>query len=74
MNIIEAVTAAFKGKRIRRKEWFFIDSDRCVYIYGDRGIDDKIKYLLEHTEGSKEERAASFSSSDVLANDWEILI
>lgn len=47
MNIVEAVRAAFEGKRIRRKEWFFIDNERCVYIYGYRGIDDKITYLLD---------------------------
>ncbi len=74
MDIVEAVRAAFEGKRIRRKEWFFIDSERCVYIYGYRCIDDKITYLLEHTEGSKEERSASFSGEDVLANDWEVVL
>jgi len=60
MNIVEAVTAAFEGKLIRRKEWFFIYSERYVYVYGYRGIDNKITYLLEHTEGSKEERSAIF--------------
>jgi hypothetical protein len=30
MNIIEAVKEAFKGKRIRRKSWFYIDKERCV--------------------------------------------
>ena len=46
MNVIEAVEEAFKGKRIRRKEWFFIDKERCVYVYGYRGFDGKITYLL----------------------------
>jgi len=32
MNIIEAVKAAFKGKKIRRKSWFYIDNDRCNYV------------------------------------------
>ena len=32
MNIIEAVKEAFKGKRIRRKSWFYIDKERCVCI------------------------------------------
>ena len=73
MNVIEAVEAAFKGKRIRRKEWFFMDKDRCVYVYGYRGFDGKITYLLEHREGSKEETPASFSGTDILANDWEVL-
>ena len=73
MNVIEAVKAAFKGKRIRRKEWFFMDKDRCVYVYGYRGFDGKITYLLEHREGSKEETPASFSGTDILANDWEVL-
>jgi hypothetical protein len=73
MNITEAVQAAFKGKRIRRRDWFFMDKDRCVYVYGYRGFDGKITYLLEHTEGCKEEKPASFSGTDVLADDWEIL-
>ena len=73
MNVIEAVKAAFEGKRIRRKEWFFMDKDRCVYVYGYRGFDGKITYLLEHREGSKEETPASFSGTDILANDWEVL-
>jgi hypothetical protein len=73
MNVIEAVEEAFKGKRIRRKEWFFIDKERCVYVYGYRGFDGKITYLLEHREGSKEETPASFSGTDILANDWEVL-
>jgi hypothetical protein len=73
MNVIEAVEEAFKGKRIRRKEWFFIDKERCVYVYGYRGFDGKITYLLEHREGSKEETPASFSGTDIVANDWEVL-
>lgn len=73
MNVIEAVEEAFKGKRIRRKEWFFIDKERCVYVYGYCGFDRKITYLLEHREGSKEETPASFSGTDILANDWEVL-
>lgn len=73
MNVIEAVEDAFKGKRIRRTEWFFIDKERCVYVYGYRGFDGKITYLLEHREGSKEEIPASFSGTDILANDWEVL-
>jgi len=73
MNVIEAVKAAFEGKRIRRAEWFFIDNERCVYVYGYRGSDGKITYLLEHREGSKEETPASFSGTDILANDWEVL-
>ncbi len=73
MNVIEAVEAAFEGKRIRRAEWFFIDKERCVYVYGYRGFDGKITYLLEHREGSKEETPASFSGTDILANDWEVL-
>jgi hypothetical protein len=73
MNVIEAVEEAFKGKRIRRAEWFFIDKERCVYVYGYRGFDGKITYLLEHIEGSKEETPASFSGTDILANDWEVL-
>jgi len=73
MNVIEAVEEAFKGKRIRRKEWFFIDKERCVYVYGYRGFDGKITYLLEHREGSKEETPVSFSGTDILANDWEVL-
>lgn len=73
MNITEAVKAAFEGKRIRRKDWFFMDKDRCVYVYGYRGFDGKITYLLEHREGSKEETPASFSGTDILANDWEVL-
>ena len=73
MNVIEAVEEAFKGKRIRRAEWFFIDKERCVYVYGYRAFDGKITYLLEHREGSKEETPASFSGTDILANDWEVL-
>lgn len=73
MNIIEAVKAAFEGKRIRRNEWFFIDKERCVYVYGYRGFDGKITYLLEHKEGCKEESPASFLGRDILASDWEIL-
>ena len=37
-------------------------------------LNPKITYLLEHTEGSKEERSASFSGEDVLANDWEVVL
>ncbi len=73
MNIIEAVKEAFKGKRMRRKSWFYIDKERCVYVYGYRGFDGKITYLLEHTEGSKEEKPAIFSGTDILAEDWEVI-
>ena len=73
MNVVEAVEAACEGKRIRRNEWFFMDKERCVYVYGYHGFDGKISYLLEHTEGCKEEKPASFSGKDVLATDWEIL-
>ena len=38
-----------------------------------RGFDGKITYLLEHTEGSKEEKPAIFSGTDILAEDWEVI-
>jgi len=73
MNIIEAVRAAYKGKRIRRKDWFFIDKEACVYIYGHRGFSGEIISLIQHIEGSKEEKFAAFLGEDILADDWEIL-
>lgn len=73
MNIIEAVKAAYEGKRIRRKDWFFIDKEACVYIYGHRSLNGEITNLIEHIEGSKEEKFASFLDKDILADDWEVL-
>ncbi len=35
MNVIEAVKEAKIGKKIRRKEWFFINKDNCIYICRD---------------------------------------
>jgi cell division protein FtsQ len=52
---------------------FYIDKERCVYVYGYRGFDGKITYLLEHTEGSKKENPAIFSGTDILAEDWEVI-
>ena len=73
MNIIEAVKEAYAGKRIRRKEWFFISKDACVYVYGHRGFSGKIINLIQHTEGSNEEKFAAFLGEDILADDWETL-
>ena len=73
MNIIEAVKAAYEGKRIRRKDWFFIDKEVCVYIYGNRGFNGEIVELIQHIEGSNEEKFVAFLGEDILADDWEIL-
>ena len=73
MNIIEAVKAAYEGKRIRRKDWVFIDKEACVYIYGNRGFNGEIVELIQHIEGSNEEKFATFLGEDILADDWEIL-
>ena len=73
MNIIEAVKAAYEGKRIRRKDWFFINKEVCVYIYGNRGFNGEIVELIQHIEGSNEKKFATFLGEDILADDWEIL-
>ena len=73
MNIIEAVKLAYEGKKIRRKSWFFIDEESCVYVYGNRGLKDEIINLVQHIEGSKGKEVAIFFDTDVLAEDWEVL-
>lgn len=73
MNIIEAVKLAYEGKKIRRKSWFFIDEESCVYVYGHRGFKGDIINLVQHIEGSKEQKLATFMAEDVLAEDWEVL-
>ena len=74
MNIIEAVKEAFKGKRIRRKSWFYIDKDRCNYVAGVRDILGEIPHLCQTYEGNeKEKKIAVFLDTDILAEDWEVI-
>jgi hypothetical protein len=74
MNIIEAVKEAFKGKRIRRKSWFFIDKDRCNYVAGVRDILGNMSHLCQFYEGNdKEKKTAIFLDTDILADDWEVI-
>jgi hypothetical protein len=74
MNIIEAVKEAFKGKRIRRKSWFYIDKDRCNYVAGVRDILGEIPHLCQFYEGNdKEKKTAVFLDTDILAEDWEVI-
>ena len=74
MNIIQAVKEAFKGKRIRRKSWFFLDKDRCNYIAGVRDILGETMHLCQFYEGNYEEKkTAIFLDSDILADDWEVI-
>lgn len=73
MNIIEAVKLAYEGKKIRRKSWFFIDEASCVYVYGHRGLKGEVINLIQHIEGSKKQKLATFMAEDVLAEDWEVL-
>ncbi len=74
MNIIQAVQEAFKGKRIRRKSWFFIDKNRCNYVAGVRDVVGEISHLCQFYEGNdKEQKTAIFFDTDILAEDWEII-
>ena len=74
MNIIEAVKATFEGKRIRRKNWFYIDNDRCNHVAGVRDILGEITHLCQFYEGNdKEKKIAVFLDTDILADDWEVI-
>lgn len=74
MNVIEAVKEALKGKRIRRKSWFYIDKDRCNYVAGVRDILGEIPHLCQFYEGNdKEKKIAVFHDTDILAEDWEVI-
>jgi hypothetical protein len=74
MNIIEAVKEAFKGKRIRRKSWFFIDNNRCNYVSGVYDILGNMSHLCQFYEGNdKEKKTAIFLDTDILAEDWEVI-
>lgn len=74
MNVIEAVKAAFKGNKIRRKDWFFINENRCNYITGVRDILGNMSHLCQFYEGNdKEKKIATFLDFDVLADDWEVI-
>ena len=74
MNVIEAVKAAFEGKRIRRKSWFYIDNDRCNYVTGVRDILGEIPHLCQCYEGNdKERKIAVFLDTDIIAEDWEVI-
>ena len=79
MNIIEAVKEAKTGEKIRRKEWFFINKDNCIYIAEIRNLKNEISHLFlfgikgirEFTINGRE--VASFTFEDVLAEDWEVV-
>ncbi len=73
MNIIEAVSLAKEGKKVRRKEWFYISATVCNYVYGIKGSYDEKYIIYQHVDGAKEDESARFHANDILANDWEVL-
>ena len=74
MNIIEAVELAKKGKKVRRKCWYFVDSTRCDYIYGASNRFGEIYTTCMYIEGSSDrDDIARFIDEDVLATDWEVI-
>lgn len=75
MNIIEAVKEAMEGKKIRRKEWFFISEDDCVYVAGVLNLNGEISHLCKFGIGREHvyKEIATFLDIDVLADDWEVV-
>lgn len=79
MNILEAVKEAKTGKKIRRKEWFFINKDNCIFITWIRNLKNEILHLfLFGIKGIREfiingREVASFTFEDVLAEDLELV-
>lgn len=73
MNIIEAVKEAMAGKKIRRKEWFFISKDKCLYVTGVPNLTNEISHLCTFGTPHHDHQTATFLFTDVLANDWEVI-
>ena len=73
-HIIEAVDLARKGKKVRRKCWYFVDSTRCNYIYGVSNRLGETYGTCMHIDGnSAKDDMAHFIDEDVLAEDWEVI-
>ena len=78
MNIIEAVKLAFEGKKVRRKTWYFVNNNRCVYMFAaykpttESDIPNiPLKTFFPNSEG--EPNYSKFLPADILANDWEVV-
>ncbi len=78
MNSIEAVKLAFEGKKVRRKTWYFVDNNRCVYMFAaykpttESDIPSiPLKTFFPNSE--TEPKYSNFLPSDILANDWEVI-
>jgi len=73
MNIIEAVKLPKEGKKIRIKDWYFMDKEHCNYVYATKQMNGDYLGLCLHMEGTRHEDVAKFIESEVLSKDWEVL-